>query len=354
MSTKAKKGLKVTLIVIAAILVVLAAVVYFMFGKEIASVASVEHKAEYGDLYVMDYTADYDMAAFLEVGAENDSELVEYIISKLLKGLPLEIEVPTIGCSTFSATTEEGTPIFGRNYDLDETPGLLVKTDPEDGYASISMVDLGFLGYTPEYVPDSMANSILTLAAAFTPLDGVNEAGVAIGVMLIDTEPTHQYTDKIDITTTTAIRMILDYAATTQEAIDMLGQYDMHASAGNDYHFMITDKSGHTVVVEYIENEMSVVESDISTNFLLTEGEWYSFGMGHDRYEILEAAMEETGGVMTREYAMELLEAVSQDNVRPDGTTSGTQWSALYDLEAGTMEIVMDRAFGTAYTDSIG
>ncbi len=49
---------------------------------------------------------------------------------------------------------------------------------------------------------------------------GGSDAGVglAVGVLLIDTEPTNQETDKVDITTTTAIRMMLDRCATVDEA----------------------------------------------------------------------------------------------------------------------------------------
>ena len=130
-----------------------------------------------------------------------------------------------------------------------------------------------------------------------------------MGVLLIDTEPTDQQTDKPDITTTTAIRLLLDRAATVDEALALLSQYDMHASANSCYHFQIADAAGRAVVVEYIGDEMNVVESPRATNFLLTEGDW-DFGRGQDRFAVLEETMEASGGVLTEEDIPQKVRAV--------------------------------------------
>ena len=114
-------------------------------------------------------------------------------------------------------------------------------------------------GYNSENLPTSLVKGIMTLAAPYAPLDGVNEKGLAVGVLQIKTTPTNQQTDKVDITTTSAIRLLLDRAATVEEAIELLSQYDMHASANSCYHFHIADANGGSVIVEYIDDEMSVV-----------------------------------------------------------------------------------------------
>ena len=67
----------------------------------------------------------------------------------------------------------------------------------------------------------------------------------------LDSEPVHQNTGKPVIGTTLVIRLILDRAATTEEAVELLNQYDMFATSGRDYHFYITDASGDGRVVEY-------------------------------------------------------------------------------------------------------
>lgn len=69
--------------------------------------------------------------------------------------------------------------------------------------------------------------------------------------MTLDSEPTYQHTGKPIIPTTLAIRLVLDRASSTKEAIALLKQYDMMATSGRDYHFYITDASGDGRVVEY-------------------------------------------------------------------------------------------------------
>ncbi len=60
----------------------------------------------------------------------------------------------------------------------------------------------------------------------------MNEKGVSIAVLTLDSEPTYQQTGKPTITPTLAIRLVLDHAATTAEAVALLREYDMFASGG--------------------------------------------------------------------------------------------------------------------------
>ena len=355
----AKRIVARVLIALVALVIVAVGAVAFMFRHEIATVASIRKVNDY-PMYTMDYEGDYGIDEFLEQGgASNDAELIEFVVQHLMKGLPITIELPDLACSTFNATTPEGEAIFGRNFDLSYSPSMLVRTDPDDGYASISMVNLGFLGYGDDKLPDSPTSSITALAAPYAPLDGVNEAGLAVGVLLIDTDPTNQQTDRVDITTTTAIRLMLDKCATVDEAIELLDRYDMHSSANSCYHFQIADASGTSVVVEYIDDEISVLEADdvttagapaegqtymAATNFLLTPGE-YDFGGGQDRYEIVMEGLTAADGVLTEEAAMDLLAACAQEpHLNSRGEESATQWSVVYNLDepGATIAVGMD------------
>lgn len=318
-----------------------------MFSGELLTMMSIKRVEEDVDLFTMTYKGDYALDEFMKTGASSDRELVEFIVHQVLKGVPLEFDLPDLGCSTFTAELKDGTQIFGRNFDMYDSPAMLLTTRPKDGYASLSMVNLAYIGYSAEHLPEDIASSILTLAAPYVPLDGVNEKGLAVGVLLIDTEPTNQQTDKVDITTTSAIRMMLDRAATVDEAVALLEGYDMHASAGSCYHFHIADVNGKSVVVEYIGNEMNVVESRAATNFLLTPGE-YEFGAGEDRYETLMGALGHHGGVFEDSaQAMELLEAVKQ--VPREGKRSTTQWSCVYNQSMASVEIAMDMRYENIY-----
>ena len=138
----------------------------------------------------------------------------------------------------------------GRNYDFkDDTSALLVRNHPRGGYASIGFAALNNLGDNTPL--DSVAGRAAALMGPFAQLDGVNECGVSIAVLTLDSQPCDQDTQRPVINTSLAIRLVLDRAATTQEAVDLLSAYDMHAMAGRDYHFFINDAAGDARVVEW-------------------------------------------------------------------------------------------------------
>ena len=346
---KPRRLLPKLLFALAAVLAALILAVLLLFQRELRTLGTLERVGD-TSLFIMEYIGDYGFDDFLETGASSDPELIRFIAGKLLKGLPMEFDLPDLGCSTFAAHTPEGDAVFGRNFDMYYSPALFVKTAPSNGYRSISMVNLAYIGFGEDKLPTGLLDCFFCLAAPYVPLDGVNEKGVAVGVLLIDTEPTNQQTEKVDITTTTAIRMILDQAATVEEALTLLGEYDMHASANSCYHFQIADASGRAVVVEYIGDTMNVVESPRATNFLLTPGDW-DFGTGQDRFETLTAAMGAAEGILTEEEAMDLLEAVSQQP-QPEKRSS-TQWSCVYNQSRGTVFIAMGMDYDHLYQFSI-
>ena len=98
---------------------------------------------------------------------------------------------------------------------------------------------------------ESLKSKVAAMLGPFASLDGINEKGVSIAVLTLDSLPTRQNSGKPKINTSLAIRLVLDRAASTQEAVDLLGSYDMVAMAGRDYHFFINDASGDSRVVEY-------------------------------------------------------------------------------------------------------
>ena len=327
-----------------------------LFHKEYSSLKSLK-KVDAYPMYTMDYSADYGLDEFLEKGASNDKELVEFVVNHVMKGLPLSIKIPDLGCSTFVAQNKDSGYLFGRNFDMDYSPSVLVKTKPKNGYASVSMVNLGFVGYNEKYLPDTLKDSLVTLAAPYAPLDGMNEKGLAVGVLLIDTKPTNQNTEKVDITTTTAIRMMLDKAKNVDEALELLSSYDMHSSANSCYHFQICDASGKSVVVEYVFVVMKVVYRDkiyeCATIFLLTQPE-AEFNFGQDRYQIIDEKLSSTNGKLSNREAMKLLANCSQDaHKNKEGKISKTQWSCVYDLKKKRVTICVNQNYDTEYSINV-
>ncbi len=149
-------------------------------------------------------------------------------------------------------------------------------------------------------------------------------------LIIEDAGETHQNTEKIDLTTTTAIRLILDNAATVEEAIKLLEQYDMHSSNGAMHHLAIADSYGNSVVVEYIDNEMYVTPTQFVTNFFLTDGKNYGFGSESSkiRFNILSDIYNQNNGVLEEDDIKSALISVSQSKSFDSGWIS--QWSIVF------------------------
>lgn len=337
-----KNIFKKVLVSFIAIIVVLIAGLGFTFKNELSTLNTIKKVNNY-PFYEMTYKGDYGFDEFLKTGASNDQELVKYISKELLKGLPISIKVPNLGCSTFTSQTPDGQQIFGRNFDLDYSPSMLVHTTPKNGYKSISMVNLAFLGFKKNSM-DSYKKKLLALAAPYIPLDGVNEKGLAVGVLLLHDKPTNQNTDKVDINTTTAIRMMLDKAKNVDEAVSLLRKYDMHSSASSTYHFQISDAKGKSVVVEYINNKIKLIKPknnyQYATNFYLAP-EMNKKGTGQDRYEVMKQKLDDKNGILTKSESMDLLESVhkGKNQQKKFAGDSDTQWSSIYNKTKKTLDV---------------
>lgn len=57
--------------------------------------------------------------------------------------------------------------------------------------------------------------------------------------------------------------------ATVDEAVELLGQYDMNFSLDSAHHFSIADATGRSAVVEWMGDVMYVSETNVVTNHYL-------------------------------------------------------------------------------------
>ena len=283
------------------------------------------------------YDGDYAFDLFLEQGgAASDQAVLQFLNENLFRGNSgLKMGGNAFGCSTISVKNADGGYFFGRNFDWQTCDALVVMAYPQEGYASISTVNLGFIQQGAGYDANMLTDKMMTIASLYAPLDGMNEKGLCVSVNMIQDNMTiQQETGKPDITTTTAVRLLLDKAATVDEALDLLRQYDLHASMNYMIHFAIADNDGNSVAVEYINNEMIVTETRILTNFYLAEGEKQGIGttQSHTRFEILEETLE-GNSTMTASQVRDALDSVSKDNF---GEFESTEWSVVFDQSALT------------------
>ena len=89
-----------------------------------------------------------------------------------------------------------------------DTSAMLVYCAPKNGYKSVALTALDNISANE---PDAnLKKKLACLTAPFICLDGMNEKGVSIAVLTLDSEPVNQSTGKQKIFTTLAIRLVLD------------------------------------------------------------------------------------------------------------------------------------------------
>ena len=372
---KAKKILLICLAVLAGLVLIATGTIWAIWHNEISSVLSLKQISVRNDdhldgsVYQMNISGGYYFDEYLEQGgASNDGDLINFITDHITKGLlDMEISESSIGCSSFTGTLEDGDRIFGRNYDFDKTNTCIVFTNPGgDRHASVSTVDLQFLGLDQEKDVTSLMDKIKCLAAAYAPLDGMNDAGVSCGIYMTyqgaETVPTDQNTEKPDLTSTTMLRLVLDYADNVDEAVELISQYDLHDSAGTSYHYMIADSTGKSAILEWIngtdstdndgsQRELKITYSDADpatgtsdyqcvTNFIVSPDYYENQEdmKGLDRYEHILGRLQENGGTFAdEEEAMVLLSEVGRRSWDNDDANGCTVHSVVYNLTDKTV-----------------
>ena len=211
-----KKIWKVTGILLVVVLIVLAGAI-MIFRNEIRTLASFKKVDDYG-MYQMTYYGDYGLEELLQQGFSSDKELEDFTYS----------------------------------------PSLQVFTYPENAYASVSTVNLAFAGYGEDFLPDTIRNRFLTLAAPFLTFDGMNEKGVAISSLAVPEYDTGNQGKRM-VNTSVIMRLVLDKAANVNEAIELMKQYDIYFSGDIPCHFLLADLSGEIFAHRKTENAVEFV-----------------------------------------------------------------------------------------------
>ena len=299
------------------------------------------------------FSGDDGFEAFLAGGgASSDTEVVQFLAAELLANVTMNSA--SFGCSTVAVKSPDGHTLFGRNFDWQRCEALVVTSKPTGGYASISTVNLGFISQAGGSFGRLLTeNDVQVLAALYAPLDGMNEKGLAVSVNMIqDMALINQDTDKPDLTTTTAVRLLLNKAASVDEALTLLRQYDLHSSMGMMIHFALADTTGRAVVVEYIDTRMVVTETPVVTNFYLAEGPKQGVGtqQSHTRFDILTQTLAEHP-TMSMDDVRDALDSVSKHNF--NGFES-TEWSAVFDLSTGEAHYYHRENYNNRFTFSVG
>ncbi len=169
---------------------------------------------------------------------------------------------PTWACSLFTVLLDENNLLYGRNFDWQFSPALLLFTDPPDGYASVSMVDLAYFGFnettTKDIVDFPIEERTSLLDAPYLPFDGMNEHGLVIGMAAVSSgnmEPDE--TKKPSARLASSARCWTMPAQWTKQLKSMQG-YNIDFEGGPPIHYLMADANGKSVLVEYYNGEMHV------------------------------------------------------------------------------------------------
>lgn len=387
---KSKKALKIFSGILAVVVLAALVSIWALWHNELATLTSMQmlrqrddsHKD--GAVYTMNVRGGFYLDEFVaRGGAKTDKELISFVTDQITHGLiPIKIEDPEIGCSSFTAQSAQGDRLFARNYDMTKTNTCIVITEKTPGrHATISTVDLQFLGMDVNRNLSGLMEKITCLAAPYAPLDGINDAGLSCGIYMTyqggeKTIATNQNTELPDITSTTLIRLILDYADTVEDAVALAQSYDMHDSANTSYHYMIADASGKSAILEWSvgtdatdndgsQRTLHVLYPDaddavgpmeakyrnqVITNFVLQPG--YYDGVadsekkGADRYAHIWTQLDANGGqVADDQAAMDILASVGRRDWGNDDSNGITVHSAVFNLTQKTVTWVPNERY---------
>jgi predicted choloylglycine hydrolase len=181
------------------------------------------------------------------------------------------------------------------------------------------------------------------LDAPFLPFDGMNEAGLAVGMAAVPDESGPPDPQKETIDSLLVIRKILDEAATIEEAVVIIQRYNLDWGSGPALHYLIMEESGRSALVEFSEGELVIQKNQgswqVATNFLVTEARGDHAAQCW-RYGLLRDQLDSSEGMIRTQGAIDLLEDVAQQN---------TQWSVVYQLSAEEVWIAMGRDYSSVH-----
>jgi ribosomal protein S8E len=285
-------------------------------------------------LFLMNFSGDYGFSDFLKTGTASVSGLPHHE--------PFAAGSPSWGCTCFSAMGNADKKIFGRNFDYYHHVSLVLFTHPSSAFASLSTVDIYYLGFSQQTTLEQIRNSSNLRTSPYLPFDGVNEKGVAIGMMALPRAEPPYDPRKVSLRSLQLIRLVLDYASSTESAVSLISMYN-YVVDQEPIHFLIGDRTGRSAVVEFVGGEMKVMYNNepfqVSTNFII-------LGSGAPqttdcwRYNRAYADLKNASGRVDENTAMAMLSSVSQ---------SITMWSAVYDMSSFEVKISPGRQFDKVY-----
>ena len=306
--------------------------------------------------YIMDYYVDYNIDEIrtngIDINNVEDSLLAVFFPDVILPVAtrlraafvsndiePLEADAHH--CSTVVSRAPGSETLFGRNFDWKHDACLILKIHQEDAMSSIAVIDLAYLNLDRTDLDETdLVRRIPLLFAPYYVMDGMNRHGVAVSDMSVDeTEPSYDPA-KQDVLHSNAMRLILDYARTTEEAIQILREYNIHF-VETTCHLMIADAEGVSAVVEFIDGELKSTYAEEPWQVCTNHRIWGNSEEENDhacrRYRLASDQLAALKHPADSNDIMAIMKSVSIEE--------WTMWTSVYNLTTGEFRIAYRRRF---------
>lgn len=332
---------------------------------------------EDGYLYYLDYTRDYYGSETME--ALREGGFIDF------------------GCSTFFTHNIDGDPITCRNYDYphrvskeDRTLtglNIILHCKPEGKYESIAVADATWIDPSNPLFqkggPELAGFNLDKLAVLpYQCMDGINEKGLCVSILRVDIKEGDQPA-KYPIGSSMMVRYMLDDCANVDEAIKKTKNGILVPEDWQNCHFMVSDSTGQCVVIESRNSELSIIPSEICTNFYLGSDDiedyylngnlreeavkmtdesiaskyHYGYGHGYHRFVTILGQLDRYRDTKKVEYytmmpessALTILQSVVQNKYTNASGISMTQYSAIYNNEKKTVEVWPFQNYSKSY-----
>jgi len=285
--------------------------------------------------YTATYYGNYKLGEFKQGAIDSPLAAVPFFEDLFKKmGAPIALSFTTppalqSGCSAFYCRTGEESNLLGKNLDWKKDPILLLRTRPNDGYNSLTMVNLNFCDL---FNIGSLKYKLLL--SPYVPLDGINENGLVVTMLSVHEGAEYPFMpNKISVGDFNIIRIILDSCKDVDEALEYFGGYNLRQTGMLPLHYLIADRQ-KSCIVEFAYGEINIKESselNYLTNFIkLKNPDYENKKKSCQRYQKIEKELLKNKKILDIPTAQKLLKDVSV--FQPHFEIPTTIWSIIYDI----------------------
>lgn len=255
-------------------------------------------------------------------------------------------------CSLFTSFADSSNYLFARNFDNPEgwkCKTLLCRTNPKDGYSSLTLTRMADFGFDVSDNIEALSNKKKSalVNAVFWPPDGINEKGLVVALAAVDEQMLKGDPKKPFINCTYLVREILDHAKSIEEAISIIKKYNIMNDMWKgsfDNHLLIADSTGRSIIAEINKGEFTFTQNTKPWQ-TVTNSPTYNIELAQQkkkcfRLEAIESKMDSMKGYISLDQTLDLLNKIGHQY---------TEWSTVYDISRKQMTVAIDHSFAKTY-----